>query len=226
MVKGTKKYNPIKSAISFGIGVGGQRAYSESELPINPIDDPYGALAAEMGVVYGAGKALSSKKSQNLQKKLRNKLLKSLGKTGARMGASAATGIGGPLALGFGAAGLYEMIDSAGLLSDKEALKFLKDEGWTDADIKESGQSPAQLMRSEAVKLIRLSDTPRRRATMKREKEQMGKGFSSRSKKLQKMLEDNPVYKKRNRKKGGKVGRPKGVGCAKRGYGKAMKRGK
>ena len=59
---------------------------------------------------------------------------------------------------------------------------------------------------------------------MKREKEQMGKGFSSRSKKLQKMLEDNPVYK--NRKKGGKVGRPKGVGCAKRGYGKAMKRGK
>ena len=61
---------------------------------------------------------------------------------------------------------------------------------------------------------------------MKREKEQMGKGFSSRSKKLQKMLEDNSVYKKRNKKKGGKVGRPKGVGCAKRGYGKAMKRGK
>ena len=28
------------------------------------------------------------------------------------------------------------------------------------------------------------------------------------------------------RKKGGKVGRPKGVGCAIRGYGKAMKRGK
>mgnify|MGYP004453953781 CR=1 FL=1 len=29
-----------------------------------------------------------------------------------------------------------------------------------------------------------------------------------------------------SRKKGGKVGKPKGVGCAKRGYGKAMKRGK
>ena len=28
------------------------------------------------------------------------------------------------------------------------------------------------------------------------------------------------------RKKGGKIGRPKGVGCATRGYGKAMKRGK
>tara|TARA_R110000782_G_scaffold31515_1_gene77461 strand:- start:80 stop:595 length:516 start_codon:yes stop_codon:yes gene_type:complete len=36
------------------------------------------------------------------------------------------------------------------------------------------------------------------------------------------------IYNKRikKRKKGGKVGRPKGVGCATRGYGKAMKRGK
>jgi|TARA_X000001388_G_scaffold72305_1_gene62848 hypothetical protein len=34
------------------------------------------------------------------------------------------------------------------------------------------------------------------------------------------------ILKSVGRKKGGKVGRPKGVGCAKRGYGKAMKRGK
>jgi hypothetical protein len=34
------------------------------------------------------------------------------------------------------------------------------------------------------------------------------------------------IFKSVGRKKGGKVGRPKGVGCAKRGYGKAMKRGK
>ena len=34
------------------------------------------------------------------------------------------------------------------------------------------------------------------------------------------------ILKSIGRKKGGKVGRPKGVGCATRGYGKAMKRGK
>ena len=36
------------------------------------------------------------------------------------------------------------------------------------------------------------------------------------------------IYNKgiKKRKKGGRVGRPKGVGCATRGYGKAMKRGK
>mgnify|MGYP003139898076 CR=1 FL=1 len=34
------------------------------------------------------------------------------------------------------------------------------------------------------------------------------------------------ILKSIGRKKGGKVGRPKGVGCAIRGYGKAMKRGK
>ena len=34
------------------------------------------------------------------------------------------------------------------------------------------------------------------------------------------------ILKSIGRKKGGKVGRPKGVGCAIKGYGKAMKRGK
>ena len=34
------------------------------------------------------------------------------------------------------------------------------------------------------------------------------------------------ILKSIERKKGGKVGRPKGVGCAIKGYGKAMKRGK
>ena len=33
-------------------------------------------------------------------------------------------------------------------------------------------------------------------------------------------------FEKKERKKGGRVSRPKGVGAAKRGYGKAMKRGK
>ena len=42
-------------------------------------------------------------------------------------------------------------------------------------------------------------------------------------KKLRKKAMLSPKVK---RKKGGKIGRPKGVGCATRGYGKAMKRGK
>ena len=42
---------------------------------------------------------------------------------------------------------------------------------------------------------------------------------------------NKPIYKTKEdllsrKKRGGKVGRPKGVGCATRGYGKAMKRGK
>ena len=35
-----------------------------------------------------------------------------------------------------------------------------------------------------------------------------------------------PAFRSTKKKGGGKVGRPKGVGCATRGYGKAMKRGK
>ena len=42
-------------------------------------------------------------------------------------------------------------------------------------------------------------------------------------KKLRKKAMLSPKVK---RKKGGKIGRPKGVGCATKGYGKAMKRGK
>ena len=42
---------------------------------------------------------------------------------------------------------------------------------------------------------------------------------------------NKPMYKTRKellsrKKRGGKVGRPKGVGCATKGFGKAMKRGK
>ena len=53
----------------------------------------------------------------------------------------------------------------------------------------------------------------------------VGKGSGKdifKKRKLKKFLRSGP----RKMKKGGRVGRPKGVGAAQRGYGKAMKRGK
>tara|TARA_R110000782_G_scaffold243113_2_gene329672 strand:- start:51 stop:488 length:438 start_codon:yes stop_codon:yes gene_type:complete len=51
------------------------------------------------------------------------------------------------------------------------------------------------------------------------------KPFAKATKKRKKEANKPQKYIKK-KKSGGKVGRPKGVGCATRGYGKAMKRGK
>jgi len=213
MVKGTKQFLPkaISTVGGVSTGVAGIEALKKIPEGYHPLDligldpskDPISTIAAETALISGTAKlgekALNTKKLNKLKKKLGKKGLQALARIG--VGSIASGPFAPAVGIGAGIYGTYDMF-------------------------KDLSSDDMKLLAGYLGKKIRPSNTPRRKATMKREKEQMGKGFSSRSKKLQKMLGDNPVYKKRSRKKGGKVGRPKGVGCAKRGYGKAMKRGK
>ena len=201
MGKFTKVFKPI-AGFSSGVGTG---AAIEKTVPEEDKFNVYlglsgAALAAEQAAEQAA-------KQKRIQKLLAKKL-------GQKVATLPLKGLAGPSGLGLFAKDIYDIVGPA----------------FSPAMAREMGASSPKEYREDIGSLFgslfKLPDTPRRRATMKREKKQTGKPISSRSSKLQKMLKDNPVYKKRKRKKGGKVGKPKGVGCAVRGYGKAMKRGK
>ena len=199
MGKFTKVFKPI-AGFSSGVGTG---AAIEKTVPEEDKLNTYLGLS---GAALAAEQAAKRKRIQKLLAK----------KLGQKVATLPLKGLAGPAGLGLFAKDIYDMGGPA--ISPAMAKEMGEQIGYPNFTPKEY----RELMGG----LFKLSDTPRRRATMKREKKQIGKPISSRSSKLQKMLKDNPIYKKRKRKKGGKVGKPKGVGCAVRGYGKAMKRGK
>jgi len=160
------------------------------------------------GAAKGAEAASKTKKAQAIKNILKRKGTQALARTGT---ATAASGpFLGPFAsavgLGAGAYSIYDLVkelSKAGLTLE-DVGQFVKDN---------TGPKMAKVSEKEAKR--------RKKAKAKRSeqiKKRGGKEF-----KFKKTKEE--ILKGFKRKKGGKVGRPKGVGCAVKGYGKAMTRG-
>ena len=202
-------------AIAATTGVGGGVAFVEGlkQLPegLHPLEqlglDPTKAedvlkfLAvdslASAGIGKGAEAAAKNKRLQALQKTLKKKGIQALAKTGASALAS------GPLAPAMGlGAGAYSIYDIG---------RELINQGITLDDVKNLG-----LIGLEEIK-------PKTAAKRRKKKAKEMKARGARKPKFRQTKEE--ILKSVGRKTGGKVGKPKGVGCAVKGYGKAMTRG-
>ena len=160
------------------------------------------------GAAKGAEAAAKTKKAQVLKNILKRKGTQALTRAGA---ATLASGpVLGPFAsaVGTGAAvyGIYDVAKAlikSGLTLE-EVREFIKDN---------TGPKMAKLSEEEA----------RRRKKVKAERSKKIKERGGKELKFLKTKKE--ILKSLGRKKGGKVGKPKGVGCAVKGYGKAMTRG-
>jgi len=159
----------------------------------------YTAADAAMltGAAKGAEAAAKTKKAQALKNILKRKGTQALARTGA---ATLASGpVLGPFASAVGAgATAYGIYDVA-----RELIKS----GLTLKEVREfikdnTGPKMAKLSEEEAKQ---------RKKTRAKTRKKDGKRFK--------------FTESLGRKRGGKVGKPKGVGCAVKGYGKAMTRG-
>ena len=160
------------------------------------------------GAAKGAEAASKTKKAQAIKNILKRKGTQALARTGT---ATVASGpFLGPFAsavgLGAGAYSIYDVVkelSEAGLTLE-DVGQFIKDN---------TGPKMAKVSEKEARR--------RKKAKAKRSekiKKRGGKEFKFKKTKKE-------ILKSLGRKKGGKVGKPKGVGCAVKGYGKAMTRG-
>ena len=205
------KSNILKAIGGASTGVAGVEA--ASRIPSETLDEfvdrnPLGYLAAEAAVLGGGAKAAEKISQTKAAEALKQKLLK---KAAIKAGtATAGSLISGPFApaVALGAAG-YSIYDIAQVL--KERGVTLEDVGQFIKD--NTGPKMAKVSEKEAKR--------RKKAKAKRSeqiKKRGGKEFKFKKTKKE-------ILKGFKRKKGGKVGRPKGVGCAVKGYGKAMTRG-
>ena len=189
-----------KSKLAKTIGFGGGAAYGASDTP-SPTEMLFGeenqSILGDIGVEIGAIKSAEKGIKSKPAKKFLNSILKKL----AIKGGLAATGVGTPAAIGL-------------LLGDVAST------GKAVYDMSpEERQSIINVLPDYGKSLIETPEffKPYAKATKKR----MAKNKKQVFKKNKK-----DILKAMKRKKGGKIGRPKGVGCATKGYGKAMKRGK
>ena len=217
---GVPKFKPKKSKIlktSMGLGVGGLAGVAAKELDIglpttgNLLGDLVGYSLAGKGIE----KAGSTVKKKALQQKAIQKLIKE--KAGKGLLKKLATGlIPGMGAVGAGLA-LHDVLDVGKLLvSDAAARNF----GEKDAEGKGPFKSAAHarsVIPPAIIENLGIIMGDVRKSTKKRMAKNKKQVFKKNKKDILKSI---------GRKKGGKVGRPKGVGCAIRGHGKAMKRGK
>jgi hypothetical protein len=197
MGKFTKVFKPI-AGFSSGVGTG---AAIEKTVPEEDKLNTYLGLS---GAALAAEQAAKRKRIQKLLAK----------KLGQKVATLPLKGLAGPAGLGLFAKDIYDIVGPAfspamaremGASSPKEYREFM-------------GGLFSEFKPSEAAK-------ERKEKRVQTKKRMRKEGIPKKNKSLFRPSKKD-ILKSVGRKKGGKVGRPKGVGCAVRGYGKAMKRGK
>tara|TARA_R100000808_G_C2129485_1_gene138976 strand:- start:76 stop:687 length:612 start_codon:yes stop_codon:yes gene_type:complete len=203
MGKFTKVFKPI-AGFSSGVGTG---AAIEKTVPE---EDKFNAYLGLSGAALAAQQAAKQKRIQKLLAK----------KLGQKVATLPLKGLAGPAGLGLFAKDIYDMVGPAiSSAMAKEIGKVIDEPNLTPKQYREkmagltSGLKP-----SEAAKA--------RKQKRKKTKERIQKGQIPKKLKGGFRASRKDILKSVGRKKGGRVGKPKGVGCAVRGYGKAMKRGK
>ena len=191
-----------------GLGLGGLAGVTAKEFDIDlpTTGNLLGDLAGYGLAGKGVEKVGSITKKKALQQKAIQKLIKEKGGKSLlkKLATSVIPGMG---AVGAGLA-LNDVYDIGKLLfSDKAARNF----GEKDEDGKgpfKSAEDARAVIPSAIIENLGIMMGDLKKATKKRQQK---------ATKSQRYI---------NKQSGGKIGRPKGVGCATRGYGKAMKRGK
>jgi len=202
--KPKKLKNKVIKGLSFGVGAlaGNYLQVPSITKAVTGKENDVIDMATEMGAVVGAEKGAKKAAQTKLLKNLLGKFTKGMGKRAA-LGAIPA--VGPAIATGYG-------IGSLGTIA-----KFIYDlpKEKRDEYIEAIKQSP-QIINSLAKE--------NRAKTQTRFKKQTDRSKALFNPTRKELLERSKRVVRK--KRGGKVGRPKGVGCATRGYGKAMKRGK
>ena len=213
----------IDTITGLGIGSGGMYGLLESEYPGEYLSrdklGDWGALAGETAIESAALGAGAKAAKEATKQKISKKLLKKLGKGGIQR--LLLGGLGGPIGLGAAAYGTYDM--GKELFDDDVARAY-----GTDPDTKKP-----YFKNSAAFRKFLFNDVMR---DLKEHKygpkiKKKGEKTSKSKVRVKKKYKARPktreqILKSIGRKKGGKVGKPRGVGAALKGYGKAMKRGK
>jgi len=195
----------LKPGAAFGSGVGTGAVIEENV----PEAEKLSVYAGMSGAGMAASEAAKSKKLKKLL----------TGKIGKKLATMPLKALTGPASLGFWAKDLYELLGPA------ISKAMAKDIG------KLVGQP--ELTPKKYREMIGSYFKPKHRVREGSTNPRTGK---PRKTKFFRTKEDIEAWKKKEqarrksqsigRKKGGRVSKPKGVGAAKRGYGKAMKRGK
>jgi hypothetical protein len=213
----------IDTVTGLGIGAGGMYGLLKSEYPGEYLSRDklgnMGALAGEIAIESAALGAGAKKSKEVAKQKISKKLLKKLGKGGIQR--LLLGGLGGPIGLGAAAYGAYDM--GKEFFDDDTARSYGIDPDTKKPYFKNSSELRSFLYDDVMRDLKDYEYGPKIK--------KKGKKTSKSKVRVKKKVKARPKTKKEilksiGRKKGGKVGRPKGVGCAIKGYGKAMKRGK
>jgi len=202
MGKFTKAFKP---SVAFGTGVGTGAAIEKTV----PEEDKLSVYLGLTGAGMAASEAAKRKKIQEL-------LTKKLGKKAAKI---PLRGLLGPAGLGLFAKDIYDIGGPA--ISPAMAKEIGKQVGHPNLTPKEYrellGGLTSGLKPSEAAKA--------RKQKRKKTKERIQKGQIPKKLKGGFRASRKDILKSVGRKKGGRVGKPKGVGVAIKGFGKAMKNG-
>lgn len=213
----------IDTVTGLGIGAGGMYGVLESGYPGEYLSrdklGDWGALAGETAIESAALGAGAKAAKEATKQKISKKFLKKLGKGGIQR--LLLGGLGGPIGLGAAAYGTYDL--GKELFDDKVARSYGIDPDTNELYFKDSAEFRSFLYDDVMRDLKDYEYGPKIK--------KKGKKTSKSKVRVKKKVKARPktreqLLKSIGRKKGGKVGRPKGVGCAIRGHGKAMKRGK
>jgi hypothetical protein len=202
MGKFTKAFKP---SVAFGTGVGTGAAIEKTV----PEEDKLSVYLGLTGAGMAASEAAKRKKIQEL-------LTKKLGKKAAKI---PLRGLLGPAGLGLFAKDIYDIGGPAiSPAMAKEIGKQVGNPNLTPKEYRELlGGLTSGLKPSEAAKA--------RKQKRKKTKERIQKGQIPKKLKGGFRASRKDILKSVGRKKGGRVGKPKGVGVAIKGFGKAMKNG-
>jgi len=155
------------------------------------------------------------KKTYKPKSNVRNKIRSVLQKKAVRTPLRLVSGLGT-------AWGLYDLATFGGsIFSDALANYTFGEEGKKPVTAQDTRNSYSELI-AEARKNAKKRSNRGRISPLRGMATKEGQELTRKRAKLLELQ----LAKKRNKRKGGKVGKPKGVGCAIKGYGKAMKRGK
>ena len=178
-------------------------------------------VVTEVGVASAGAKALQkAARNKKLQEKVK-KLLNKLGSTAVKRIGMGSIG-GGPVGT---AAGLGFTVGSIGPELAQLFPEISGNKEWE----KEGYRSPGEYRKALLEAILSIAKTSRKKTHEKgnqRYREKNPHLFDSKGE-FKGMLAERKKQRSRSKKKkyGGKIGKPKGVGAAERGFGKAMKRG-
>ena len=178
-------------------------------------------VVTEVGAASAGAKALQkAARNKKLQKKVKN-LLRKIGSTAAKRIGMGFIG-GGPVGT---AAGLGFTVGSIG----PELAQFVPEISGSEEWKKDGYSSPGEYRKAMGKAILSIAKKSREKTHKEgnqRYREKNPHLFDSKGK-FKGMLAERKRQRSRSKKKkyGGKIGKPKGVGAAERGFGKAMKRG-